>query len=60
MYVEKENEIIDTVTLRTQKQRGAGTIYISKDMFDRIELPRDAPLKIIYRKHEKKIVIEEI
>jgi hypothetical protein len=57
-YTETETEIIDIVTLREQKQRSAGSIYIKPDFFKRIELPRDTPLKIIYRKHEKKIVIE--
>jgi hypothetical protein len=60
MYRETDNELIDVVTLRAQKQRSAGTIYISKDMFDRIELPRDTPLKITYLKKENKIIIEQI
>jgi len=59
-YTETENELTDIVTLRKLKQRGAGSIYIKPDFFERIELPRDASLKITYLKNEKKIVIESI
>lgn len=59
-YTETENELTDTVTLRKQKQRGAGSIYIKPDLFERIELPRDASLKITYEKNEKKIIIESL
>ena len=59
-YTETENELTDTVTLRTQKHRGAGSIYIKPDFFERIELPRDASLKITYLKNEKKIIIESL
>jgi hypothetical protein len=57
-YTETDTEITDIITLREQKQRNAGSIYIKPDFFKRIELPRDTPLKIVYRKDEKKIVIE--
>jgi len=59
-YTETETEITDTVTLRKQKQRGAGTIYIKPEFFERIELPRDASLKMTYDKIEKKIKIESL
>src|SRR5665647_203609 len=59
-YTETDTDITDVVTLREQKQRGAGTIYIKPDFFKRIELPRDTSLKITYRKNEKKITIETL
>lgn len=59
-YTETETELTDTVTLRKLKQRGAGSIYIKPDLFERIELPRDASLKITYQKNEKKIIIESL
>jgi hypothetical protein len=59
-YTENDSDITDVVTLREQKQRGAGTIYIKPDFFKRIELPRDTSLKITYKKNEKKIIIETL
>ncbi len=59
-YTETDTDITDVVTLREQKQRGAGTIYIKPDFFKRVELPRDTSLKITYRKNEKKIIIETL
>lgn len=59
-YTETDTDLIDIVTLREQKQRGAGSIYIKPDFFKRMELPRDSPLKITYKKNEKKIIIEPL
>jgi hypothetical protein len=59
-YTETDTDLIDIVTLREQKQRSAGSIYIKPDFFKRIELPRDTPLKITYKKNEKRIIIEPL
>jgi hypothetical protein len=57
-FVENENEIIDVVTLRRLKSRGAGTIYISPELLNKIDIPLDSNLSFRYDKEKKEICIK--
>lgn len=59
-YIETDNQIIDTVTLRRVKKEGrsdAGTVYFRPELFERIDLPLDTSLQFVYDKETKQICI---